>query len=178
MKTIIYSLFTLALLVSCKDSKTMETASSPEQNQETIKMQTMSKEDAITLVKPFYDFLGGDVALERVKPSYHDYWKSYYDNTGSRTMEETIGFVSGPLAQMVPDLKWEIKEIYTTENEIIVRSEATGTPVGDNFMGAPIPGGKTFKFMSIDIHELSKGKISRTYHVEDWMSAIQQVSQK
>ena len=91
-------------------------------------------------------------------------------------MEETIGFVNGPLNQMIPDLKWKIVEVYTTKGEIIVRGEATGTPSGDIFMGSPIPGGKKFKFMSIDIHELENGKIKRTYHIEDWLSAIQQVS--
>ncbi|MFK8008355.1 MAG: ester cyclase [Saprospiraceae bacterium] len=137
----------------------------------------MNQQDAIKLVQPFYDFLGGDSTPEQVKPSYHEDWKSYYSNTGSRNMEETIGFVSGPLAQMVPDLKWKIKEVYITpQNQIIIRGEATGTPIGNNFMGSPISGGKSFKFMSIDIHELRDGKISHTYHVEDWMNAIQQVA--
>lgn len=137
----------------------------------------ISEENALKLVKPFYDFLGGDATPEEVKPSYHENWKSYYSNTGSRNMEETIGFVSGPLAQMVPDLKWEIKEIYVTlKNQIIIRGEATGTPAGNNFMGTPITGGKSFQFMSIDIHELEDGKIAHTYHVEDWLNAIQQVA--
>lgn len=137
----------------------------------------LSEQDAIKLVKPFYDFLGGDATPEQVQPSYHSNWVSYYDNTQGRTMEETVGFVSGPLAQMVPDLKWTIQQVYVTgENTIIVRGEATGTPVGDQFMGTPISGGKSFKFMSIDIHELKDDKIIKTYHVEDWMNAIQQVA--
>ena len=140
--------------------------------------QRLSQKEALELIQPFYDFLGGDSTPEEVKPSYHDDWKSYYSNTGSRSMEETLSFVSGPLAQMVPDLKWEIKEVYLTENQIIVRGEATGTPVGDNFMGTPIGGDKSFEFMSIDIHELKDGKIAKTYHVEDWLNAIQQVASK
>lgn len=137
----------------------------------------MTKQEAIQLVKPFYDFLGGDSTPEQFKLSYHDDWKSYFSNTGARNMEETIGFVSGPLAQMVPDLKWEIKEVYITpENHVIIRGEATGTPVGETFMGNPINGGKNFNLMSIDIHHLQDGKIAKTYHVEDWLNAIQQVS--
>lgn len=138
---------------------------------------SMTTQEAIELVKPFYDFLGGDSTPEQVKPSYHNDWRSYYSNTGSRSMDETLGFVSGPLAQMVPDLKWEIKEVYiTAKNQIIIRGEATGTPVGEQFMGTPIEGGKSFSLMSIDIHELKDGKISKTYHVEDWLNAIQQVA--
>ena len=141
------------------------------------KEATITQEEALQLVKPFYDFLGGKGKAADVKPAYHKDWKSYYSNTGSRTMDETLGFVSGPLAQMVPDLNWEIKEIYiTAQHQIIVRGEATGIPVGEQFMGSPLAGGKPFTIMSIDIHELRDGKIARTYHVEDWLNAIQQVA--
>ncbi len=142
-----------------------------------MQTKTISEQEAISLVKPFYDFLGGDATPEQVQPSYHSDWVSYFDNTQGRSMEETVGFVSGPLAQMIPDLKWTIKKVYVTaDNNIVVRGEATGTPAGESFMGSPIPGGQSFTFMSIDIHELEGDKISKTYHVEDWMNAIQQVS--
>ncbi len=160
--------FVVAMATSCTPKPSTETDMST---------NVISEAEALALVKPFYDFLGGDSTPEEVAPSYHDDWRSYYDNTGSRTMEETLGFVGGPLAQMIPDLKWEIKEVYVTPvNHIIIRGEATGTPVGDNFMGTPISGGKSFTFMSIDIHHLRDGKIAKTYHVEDWLSAIQQVA--
>jgi len=145
--------------------------------QEKKEQRMLSEEQAMTLIKPFYDFLGGDSTPEKVRPSYHSNWQSYYSNTESRDMDQTLGFVSGPLAQMVPDLKWEIVELYITpKNQIIVRGEATGTPVGDNFMGTPLEGGKSFTLMSIDIHELRDGKIAKTYHVEDWLNAIGQVA--
>ncbi|MEO1217269.1 MAG: ester cyclase [Bacteroidota bacterium] len=154
-------------IISCSTNK----------NNTNMKSQAMSEQDAIKLVKPFYDFLGGDATPAEVQPSYHNDWVSYYDNSSGRSMEETLGFVSGPLAQMIPDLKWSIKKVYvTSENTIVVRGEAVGTPVGDNFMGTPIAGGKSFKFMSIDIHELKDDKIIKTYHVEDWINAIQQVA--
>lgn len=163
-------LFAMTIMVSCNTE-------SSNKKETTMNNQIMTEQEAIQLVKPFYDFLGGDSTPEKVKPSYHDDWLSYYSNTGSRNMEETINFVSGPLAQMVPDLKWEIKEVYlTSKDQIIIRGEATGTPVGDNFMGTSISGGKSFTFMSIDIHHLKDGKIAKTYHVEDWLNAIQQIA--
>jgi hypothetical protein len=172
MKTTIYfiAIMTLASFTSCKNqNKTKkETSMNP---------KSISKNEALKLVQPFYDFLGGDATPDQVQPSYHKDWVSYYNNTQGRTMEETVGFVSGPLSQMIPDLKWKIKEVYvTTDNTIIVRGEATGTPAGKSFMGSPISGEKPFKFMSIDIHELEEGKIFKTYHVEDWLNAIQQVT--
>lgn len=139
-------------------------------------LSSMSVQDATRLVKPFYDLLGGDATIEEVRPSYHEDWVSYYDNQNGRSMADTVGFVSGPLAKMVPDLKWSIQEVYVTKDTIVVRGEATGTPAGQSFMGSPIAGGKSFRFMSIDIHELEAGKIARTYHVEDWMGAVRQVA--
>jgi len=73
----------------------------------------------------------------------------------------------------VPDLKWDIKEILAFENRYVVRSQASGTPVAA-FLGAT-PTGKSFNVMAIDVHTIKGGRIVRTYHVEDWMSAIQQV---
>ena len=167
---LIISLVACIAMTNCSDS--------PPNKKETNKNNPMiSKEEAIQLVKPFYDFLGGNSTADQVKPSYHEDWLSYYSNSGARNMDETISFVSGPLAQMVPDLNWEIKEVYiTAENHIIIRGEATGTPVGENFMGTAISGGKSFSLMSIDIHHLQEGKISKTYHVEDWLNAIQQLT--
>jgi predicted ester cyclase len=57
-----------------------------------------------------------------------------------------------------------------------VRGEATGTPAGE-FMGAP-HSGKSFKLMSIDVHTLEGGKMVRSYHIEDWLGAVRQLSAK
>ena len=56
----------------------------------------------------------------------------------------------------------------------VVRSRATGTPVAP-FFGVDGQG-RSFDIMTIDIHELEDGKIVRTYHVEDWAGALQQLA--
>ena len=61
-------------------------------------------------------------------------------------------------------------------NQVTVRGEATGTPAGE-FMGAP-HSGKSFKLMSIDVHALEGGKMVRSYHIEDWLGAVRQLSAK
>ena len=61
-------------------------------------------------------------------------------------------------------------------NRIIVRSVASGTPVGP-FFGVP-PSGKTFKIMTIDIHTIIDGKAITAHHVEDWAGALRQLSTK
>ena len=88
-----------------------------------------------------------------------------------------MGFLTGPLVKMVPDLKWEIVDVMVTaENEIIVRGEATGTPVGTHFFGQPGHGQNTSRIMSIDIHKVEGGKIVESYHIEDWAGALKQLA--
>ena len=58
----------------------------------------------------------------------------------------------------------------------VVRSRATGTPTGPLF---GVDGnGRSFDILTIDIHTIEHGKITRSYHVEDWAGALQQLSGK
>ena len=82
----------------------------------------------------------------------------------------------GARLKSIPDLKWEIKDIVVAGNQVTVRGEATGTPAGE-FMGAPHTG-KSFKLMSIDVHTLEAGKMVRSYHIEDWIGAVRQLTAK
>lgn len=79
--------------------------------------------------------------------------------------------------KLVPDLKWEPKDYVVEGNKVVVRSVATGTPNG-NFMGLPTDGTRSFKIDTIDIHELENGHIVRVHHLEDWATAMRQLSAK
>jgi predicted ester cyclase len=61
-------------------------------------------------------------------------------------------------------------------DRVIVRGEVTGTPAGDLF-GVPHTG-KSFRIMAIDIQTIQDGKIARTYHIENWLSALGQLRAK
>lgn len=77
---------------------------------------------------------------------------------------------------MIPDLKWAIEEMIQDGNRVVVRSRATGTPVGPLF---GVDGkGKGFDIMTIDIHTVENCKIVRSYHVEDWAGALRQLRAK
>jgi predicted ester cyclase len=78
--------------------------------------------------------------------------------------------------ETIPDLKWEIKELNVARNEVIVRGEASGTPLAPLFEVQPT--GKGFKIMSIDIHAIEGGKIVRSYHIDDCAGAMRQVASK
>ncbi len=76
--------------------------------------------------------------------------------------------------KLIPNLKWEVQEIINQNNQYVVRSIATGNPNG-NFMGLLTDGTKSFSIMTIDIHTIENGKILKTYHLEDWGTAMKQL---
>lgn len=76
--------------------------------------------------------------------------------------------------KLIPDLKWLPEEILQDGKRIIVRSTASGSPIGD-FMGLKLDGSRFFKIMSIDIHTVENGKIKTIYHQEEWITAIGQL---
>ena len=74
---------------------------------------------------------------------------------------------------VIPDLHWRIIDLWTSGNRIVVRGEATGTPVLPLF-GTP-PTGRSFRTISIDMFTVTNGKLSTAFHVENWEAAVQQV---
>ena len=91
---------------------------------------------------------------------------------GAQGMLNTVAF----LGQVVPDLTWEVKELIALDDgRFVVRGEAAGTPIGP-FFGVETPTGRSFSIMSIDILTLEEGKIVHIYHLEDWTSALAQLT--
>ena len=140
--------------------------------------QALTKEQARKLVEPFYSMLnqpaGKDLkalAEQALSPD----WKSYSGENEFKGRDAFVGMAGG-FGKLIPDLKWDIKEVLVDGDRVIVRSEASGTPVGPLF-GVPV-GGKSFKVMTIDIHTFKDGKAITAYHVEDWAVALKQLSAK
>ena len=103
-------------------------------------------------------------------------WQSFGDySSKAKTREELYAQFAG-VSKAVPNLHVEVKDIVHVGNRYIVRGEMTGTPVAD-FFGVK-PTGKSFDIMNIDIHTVEKGHIIRTYHLEDWSGALQQLTAK
>lgn len=135
----------------------------------------MSTTDARALVSPFYDALNNPAAKDvraLVEGVASPDWRSFSGESVSKGREEFIQQVIG-FGRMIPDLSWEIREVFADGDRVIVRSEASGTPSGD-FMGVP-HGGRRFAVMTIDIHTLAGGKLVRAHHVEDWAGALRQL---
>lgn len=93
---------------------------------------------------------------------------------GAQGMLNTIAF----LGEVVPDLTWEPQEIIALDDgRFVVRGLAAGTPVGP-FFGVDPPTGRRFEIMSIDILTLEAGRIIQVYHLEDWTSAVAQLTEE
>ena len=137
----------------------------------------ISKKQAEQLIKPFYDLFSTDkkASVSDARKTFHKDWKSYYSETGFRDLDATMGFVGGPLQKMLPDMKWKPLSISVTKNnEIFVKGVLSATPAGDDFFGVK-PSGRSFSILTLDQHYVKDGKIIKSYHVEDWFNAVQQV---
>ena len=140
----------------------------------------LTKQEAIKIVQPFYDFLSKKVSADDARKSFDKNWKSYYGHGEKeyKGLDATLKVISKFVLPSIPDVKWEIKDALVSGNRVIIMGEASGTPSGDKFRGVPIVKGKSFKIMSIDIHTIENGKVVKSYHVENWNGAIKQLVAK
>ncbi|MEM8775527.1 MAG: ester cyclase [Pseudomonadota bacterium] len=138
----------------------------------------VAADDKATVVK-FYDLLsnpGAEAKVDAFEAATTENWESIGNYSGENKSKEAFLGQMGGFAQLIPDLDWAIQDMHQDGAFVTVRSRATGTPV-EPFFGVDGEG-RSFDIMTIDIHELQDGKIIRTYHVEDWASALQQLAGK
>lgn len=146
------------------------------------KSKTMDAKQLKQITQNFYDALSAqpnDGTASSVSAWMVDKWVSIPTPPGG---EDLAGFVKTLFMfhGMIPDLKWQVKEMLVDGNRVIVRSIATGTPNSPEgyFFGVPTNGKKSFEIQTIDIHTIENGKITSSFHCEDWATAIQQVTAK
>lgn len=115
-----------------------------------------------TTTERFFEVFSSDVVSIPTPPG----------GEGAQGMLNTFAF----LGQAVPDLEWEPQEIIELgDGRFVVRSLFRGTPVGP-FFGVDPATGNSFEAMSIDIVTVEDGLITQTYHVEDWIGAVAQLT--
>lgn len=133
----------------------------------------------VDTVQKFYDLLnnpGSTSHQNAAAATFADGWESVGNYSGKNKNAEMFLGQMGGFAKLMPDLKWDVQAMHEAGDFITVRSRATGTPVAP-FFGVDGEG-RSFDILTIDIHEFKEGKIVRSYHVEDWASALQQLSGK
>src|ERR1700704_3715200 len=142
--------------------------------------QGLTEAQARTVIAPWYGLFnvatrGGVKAIqEQVLTADYETCAGYLPGE-CWDRDTSIKRVSG-FATSIPDLKFDIKEVLVAGDRVIVRGEVSGTPAGELF-GVPHTG-KSFRIMAIDIQTIKDGKIAKTFHMENWLSAIGQLRAK
>jgi hypothetical protein len=141
--------------------------------------QSLTEAQARAIIAPWYSLFNvasrGDVKTIQEQVLTADYESCSGSLPGECWGRETFKVV-GNFANSVPDMKFDIKEVLVAGDRVIVRGDVTGTPAGDLF-GVPHTG-KSFRMMAIDIQTVKDGKIAKTFHMENWLSALGQLRAK
>jgi ketosteroid isomerase-like protein len=146
----------------------------------TASAQSLTEAQARAAIAPWYSLFNQPVRGD-VKTLHEQVLTADYESCWGYLPSECWGRdasikVVGNFANSIPDMKFEIKEMLVAGDRVIVRGEVSGTPAGDLF-GVPHTG-KSFRIMAIDIQTIKDGKIARTYHLENWLSALGQLRAK
>ena len=142
--------------------------------------QNITEAQARAINAPWYSLFNvatrGDVKSIQEQVLTPDYESCAGYLAGECWGRDTSIKVVGNFSNSIPDMKFDIKEVLVAGDRVIVRGEVTGTPAGDLF-GVPHTG-KSFRMMAIDIQTIKDGKIVKTYHMENWLSALGQLRVK
>ena len=140
-------------------------------------MTNLGEQQARDLIAPWYGLFNvatrGDVRAIQEAVLTEDYESCAGYLPGECWGRETSIKVVSNFATTIPDMTFEIKEVLVAGDRVVVRGEVTGTPSGDLF-GVP-HSGKSFRIMAVDIQTIRDGRIAKTYHMENWLSAIGQL---
>jgi predicted ester cyclase len=135
----------------------------------------LTVDDARRITAPLYEALNRpaekDVAALLARACHDDY-RSYHTNQEFLTRDQ-LADVFRSMGETVPDLAWEVVDIRVLGDLIIVRGEATGTPAAEFFGAAPT--GRAFRTMAIDLFTTKDGRLATAHHVENWMTALEQL---
>jgi hypothetical protein len=142
--------------------------------------QGLTETQARAVIAPWYCLFNvatrGDVKAVHEEVLTADYESCSGYLPGECWGRDTSIKVVSNFANSIPDLKFDIKEVLLAGDRVVVRGEVTGTPAGELF-GAPHTG-KSFRIMAIDIQTIRDGKVAKTYHMENWLSALGQLRAK
>jgi ketosteroid isomerase-like protein len=142
--------------------------------------QALTEAQARAIIAPWYSLFNvatrGDVRTIQEQVLTADYESCSGYLPGECWGRDASIKVVGNFSNSIPDMKFDIKELLVAGDRVIVRGEVTGTPAGELF-GVPHTG-KSFRMMAIDIQTIKDGKIVKTYHMENWLSALGQLRAK
>lgn len=122
------------------------------------------------LARRFYEVLaGGDET--RVGQVLADTWEQIpldeHSSPGPDGFRELIGFLQGAFT----DLTITVDDVLTAGNRVAIRTTTRGTHTGNPVRGIPASG-RTIEFRASDFHEIVDGRITHSWHLEDYLSLL------
>ncbi|MEJ0075466.1 MAG: ester cyclase [Alphaproteobacteria bacterium] len=142
--------------------------------------QGLTEAQAREIIAPWYSLFNvatrGDVKAIQEQVLSADYESCSGYLPGECWGRDTSIKVVSSFSNSIPDMKFDIKEVLVAGDRVVVRGEVTGTPAGELF-GVPHTG-KSFRIMAIDIQTIRDRRIAKTFHMENWLSALGQLRAK
>jgi steroid delta-isomerase-like uncharacterized protein len=86
------------------------------------------------------------------------------------SLKETLRMARAGL----PDFAFQIEDLFTQDDLVVVRTKITGTHLGE-FFGAP-PTGNEIQTTAIDLWRVRDGKLAEVWHLEDILGVMEQVA--
>lgn len=127
-------------------------------------------EEEMKAIKLFYDAWKKQPELlnEACAPDWQDIPLAPDQKEGPKGLQEIMnGFIEN-----FPDIEVVIREIFGTNERVGVRAELTFTH-NKEVLGIP-PTNKKVILALHEFHHLKKGKITHTWHLEDWFGLLRQ----
>ncbi len=138
--------------------------------------QSITADRAREIIAPLYATftqpVAGDVKALLEKATSAD-WQSCAADNECRGRDESVKVFLG-LGKDLPNMRHIIKDVVVAGDVVVVRGELSGTPAGELFGVAHT--GRSFSIMTMDMHVVKDGHLTRTYHVEDWAAATRQLA--
>lgn len=123
------------------------------------------------LLRTFYRAFGGEPDLldQVVAPDWQDIPLAPGQDPGPGGAKPIIR----AFAAAFPDLEIVAHDMFGASGRVGVRAEITGTHTGPWFDVAPT--GRTFRIPLHEFHRIENGRLTHTWHLEDWFGWLNQV---
>jgi steroid delta-isomerase-like uncharacterized protein len=100
-------------------------------------------------------------------------WENQPLAPGASPGAESFRYFVPWLRNVFPDFTIRHEDVVACGDRVAVRSVSSGTHSGD-FLGIAATGRKV-SYRAYDFHLLEEGRIKRSWHLEDFLTAVQQV---
>jgi steroid delta-isomerase-like uncharacterized protein len=130
-----------------------------------------------SILKPiamrFYDAFN-DRNLDQLEKALQPDWIIHPSISGEGSNFQKYKPIAAALLEAFPDVHFNVEGMIEEGDTIAVRAVITGTQQG-NWLGVAASG-QRIRVFAHDFHRIENNQIAESWHVEDWLSGIQQMS--